>query len=262
MKIILLLIFTISNQLVIAQYNTTIRSARPGQSFGPFTTGQNIFQVQTGATFDNFNHKISDFSGNGFGYLMSLRYGLEEAFEIRAAFATRSDNSISNGNETKIGGLSAVVTGVRYNIKNGKGQKASYAVQTDVRLNIVDEDYNPNDIAPRIILLHGQKLSDKLGLTTNWGLSWNGNNSAPRGFYVVNLSFPISDKFGSFIETYGGVVRDDFTIFFDTGLSYLVNNDFQLDISAGYGSNNNITNSFIDAGISWRTGKWKQMAEN
>ena len=255
--IILLFVATSIFSGSYGQYNESIRSARPGQAFGPFTTGKNIFQVQTGITLDSFNQSTSDLSGNGFGYLMSLRYGLEEAFEIRAAIAARSDKSTFNNTESTIGGISALVTGVRFNIRNGRGEKASYAIQTDVRLNVVDEDYSPNDLAPRIILLHGQKISDKLGLTTNWGVSWNGVNSTPLGFYVVNLSFPVSEKIGAFIETYGNITSDDFAILFDTGLSYLVNNDLQLDISAGYGSNNDITNTFIDAGISWRTGKWR-----
>jgi hypothetical protein len=45
------------NECVYGQYNTTIRWARPGQSFGPFTTGKNILQIQTGITYDSFENK-------------------------------------------------------------------------------------------------------------------------------------------------------------------------------------------------------------
>jgi len=257
LRFIILCLCLLVSSLSFSQYNPTIRTARPGQAVGPFTTGKNIFQIQTGITSDWFDNTTSDVSGNGLGYFLSLRYGLEESFEIRSAFGVRRDITSTNTTESTIGGINVWNVGIRYNIVNGKGKQASYGIQTDVRFNFVDEDYNIDDLAPRIMLIHGQKLGANLGLTTNWGISWNGFNSTPRGFYVINMSFPISDKLGGFVETYGGVIRDDFTIFFDTGLAYLVNNDFQLDISMGYGSNDNVRVTFIDAGISWRTGKWK-----
>jgi len=257
MRVNLIFILLLTSSFSMAQYNTTIRTARPGQAVGPFTTGKNIFQIQTGVSTDWFDNAASDFAGNGLAYFASLRYGLEENFEIRTAFGARRDITSTNTTETTIGGINVWNAGVRFNIIDGKGQRASFGIQTDVRLNFVDEDYNIDDLAPRIMLIHGQKLGPNLGLATNWGISWNGFNSTPRGFYVVNVSFPITDKLGGFVETYGGVVKDDFSIFFDTGLAYLVNNDFQLDISAGYGSNDNVISTFVDAGISWRTGKWK-----
>jgi hypothetical protein len=70
---------------------------------------------------------------------------------------------------------------------------------------------------------------------------------------VVNVGFSLGDKWSSFIETYGGVINGDFTIFFDTGLAYLVNNDLQLDLSGGYGKNDGFAATFVDFGVSWRT---------
>jgi len=257
MRFKLLLLFVISSNLAWGQYNTTIRSARPGHAVGPFTTGKNIFQIQTGVSTDWFDDTFASLTGNGMAYFASLRYGLEESFEIRSAFGARRDVTSMNGSETTIGGINVWNAGVRFNIINGKGERASFGIQTDVRFNFVDKDYNIDDLAPRIILIHGQKFGAKLGLTTNWGISWNGNNSTPRGFYVAKLTFPVSNKLSAFVETYGGLVKEDFSIWFGTGLAYLLNNDFQLDISTGYGSNDNINSALIDVGISWRTGKWK-----
>lgn len=254
--------FVLIGSTAYGQYGTTIRSARPGQAFGPFTTGHNIFQVQTGFTFDSFNNDAAANSGNGFGHFLSLRYGLTETFEIRSAIGLRRDNSTQLGIDSQIGGINVFSTGVRYNIKDGMGKKASYAIQTGVRFNFVDEDYNIKNIAPTIILLHGQNITDNLGLTTNWGLSWNGFDSAPSGFYVINLSTSITESLGVFLEAYGGIMKDDLTIRYDTGLAYLINNNLQIDISAGIGSNNGITDNFVDAGISWRTGKWKGQISN
>ncbi len=235
------------------QYNETIRSARPGQAVGPFTTGQHVFQVQTGLSYGDFENNDIDLSGDNLEYTASLRYGLLEDFEIRSAFKIRSDEiRQSESTSTKFGGFNFWNVGIRYNVVDGKGVKPSFGIQTDVKLTWVDEDYDAQEIAPRIMLIHGQKLTDKLGLTTNWAVSWNGNNNTPKGNYVINFSFPIAGKLGGFVENYGEVVSDDFDTRWDTGLAYRVTNDLQLDLSGGAGKNDGLTDWFIDGGISWR----------
>ena len=97
-RLIILWFYLFTMNVSYGQYNTTIRSARPGQAFGPFTTGKNIFQIQTGISYDSFKNKDMNLSGNGLGYLLSLRYGLEEKFEIRTAIGVRKDVSSSNNN--------------------------------------------------------------------------------------------------------------------------------------------------------------------
>jgi hypothetical protein len=116
----------------------------------------------------------------------------------------------------------------------------------------VDEDYKAANLAPRIMLIHAQKLTDKLGLTTNWVVAWTGNNTDPAFNYTLNLSFPLGEKLGSFIENYGTVFYGDFDNKWDTGLSYLINDNFLLDMSVGYGKNDGVSSWFADAGVSWR----------
>lgn len=233
-----------------AQYNATIRSARPGQSVGPFTTGQHVFQIQTGGTYNGFSVGEANLSGTNYTYLASLRYGLLERFEIRSAFALSHDKTSLS--DAGYGGLSMWNAGVRYNVLDGKGTKPSIGVQADTRFTFIDEDYRADNLAPRLMLIHSQGLTDKLGLTTNWAVAWTGNNTDPAFNYTVNLSFPLAEKVGGFIENYGTVFGGDFDTRWDTGLSYLVNNDFLLDMSVGYGKNDGISDWFVDAGVSWR----------
>ena len=240
-----------------AQYNETIRTARPGQAFGPFTTGKKVFQIQTGVTYSGYGFDRSDDGGNATDWLMALRYGLWERFEIRSAFNYNRFTSTIGENEFSDNGLSAWIVGVRYNLRDGHGKGMNLGVQLDTRLNAVSEAYRPGTTEPRIMLLHSQKLSNTFALTTNWAVRWEGEDHNAAGFYVVNVSFPLSQKFGSFIENYGSISDGDWDNRWDTGLSYLVNNDFQLDMSFGYGKNDGVSDYFIDAGISWRTDLYK-----
>jgi len=42
----------------MAQYSENIRSARPGQAVGPFTTGKDLFQIQTGLNYTNYTNSV------------------------------------------------------------------------------------------------------------------------------------------------------------------------------------------------------------
>lgn len=234
-----------------AQYNESIRSARPGQAFGPFTTGKNIFQVQTGTEFAWASSDLSEL--NNFAYNLSLRYGISEHIELRTASSFQRLESRQGGlDEEVFSGLGSWVIGARFNIKDG--ERSAFSIQPEVIFNVGIGDFSVEDPIPQVRLLYAQKLNDLFGLTTNLGVAYANSNAILN--YVVNLSFPIAGKFSSFIEVYG-LYDDDFFVFFDTGLAYLVTNDLQLDLTVGLGKNMGIRTSLLDLGVSWRTKSWK-----
>jgi hypothetical protein len=237
------------------QYSETIRTARPGQAFGPYTTGKKIFQLQTGLNFNQSTNGESNLDISGFNYLLSLRYGITEIFEVRSTFRINSDKIVTNNLDSVASGLSALFIGIRFNIlNNADTKKPSLGFQANVNLNTLSSDFNPNHPEPVMLLLHSQNLTDWLSLTTNWGILWSGDDADPTGLYTINLSFPVSKKVGGFVENYGFLSDRHIDIYFDTGIGYLVNNDLLLDISAGYGKNKGLSGYFIDFGVSWRTG--------
>lgn len=234
-----------------AQFNETIRTGRPGQSIGAFTVGKGVFQVQSG--FDYFGSKISS-SNRSEGVLNNtvMRFGLTEPFEISALVEYKTESITENDVKRTVNGLSALDVGMRYHIYSGKGLIPNVGFQIRGRLPVLAEEYKIKDVAPRFIIVTSQQLSNTFTLITNLGAAWNGNNSSPRGTYIVNLSFPFNDKVGSFVETFGGIERGTATINFDTGLAWLVTNDLQLDLYGGYGKNQGIETYFTSIGVSWR----------
>ena len=236
-----------------AQYGETIRSGRPGQSIGPFTVGKNILQIQSGMDVFGFKNDNIGFSGNGYLNNTVVRYGILERLEISALIDYRVDNIKAGGLETETSGLSAFDIGGRYQVFAGKGAIPNIGFQMRVRLPVLSEDYKIDHVAPRFILVTGQKLSETFTLTTNWGGSWNGNNSMGTAFYIVNLSFPIVGKLGGFVENYGDITDGDFDSRFDAGLAYLSNKDLQWDILGGLGKNDGVSDYFVSVGVSWRT---------
>ena len=220
------------------------------------TVGKGFLQVQTGFTYSNTSLESTffDFESSSFAYTLNPRIGVTERLEFNALFALQSDNVESgfNGEEMTFSGLSAFVIGGRYNISQGDGNSPTIAVQADVSLTAVGEDFQAENASPRVLLTYSQGLNDWLTLTTNFGGFIDGNTDDLVGIYIANFSFPLSDRVGAFVEAFANSANGDFDISFDTGVGYLINNDLQLDASFGYGNNDDIKSWFIDAGLSWR----------
>lgn len=251
-KVHLVLLFTCVSSIAFAQFNETIRTRRPGQSIGPYTVGLRVFQVQSevGYFASKNNGQVTD---TGALTNTTLRYGLTEFFEMSALAEYKSEQLKNNGIRIRQSGWSALDIGMRYHIYSGKGLTPSIGFQIRWRLPKVGGDYEINQLAPRFILATMQDLTNKLFLTTNWGASWNGTDGTPKGNYTAHVSYAATPKLNLFLENYGSLEKKNFDTQFDSGLAYLVNPDFRIDLYGGFGKNNNVNNFFISSGISWRT---------
>lgn len=117
-------------------------------------------------------------------------------------------------------------------------------------LKLQDEIYQRESVGYRFIITTGNKINESFSFTTNWIITHSGNNDQVNYGYVLNLSYVITDKIGAFMELYGNL--NNFNADIDMGISYLLNDDLQLDTSFGLQGEKNVSNWFVDAGISWR----------
>ena len=257
-KILFIATLFISTQ-IFAQYGETIRTGRPGQAIGCFTTGAKVFQFQSGITLDKTNF---DNIGNQNVFQSSsvFRYGITETFEISGVLGYKSqkekfdDPSLET---VKFTGIDNTQLGFRANVFAGN---IPLCVQYRVKLNALSDDYKSESLGGRLLIAGATKLVDPLKLTVNLGMDWSGDAVEPRGLYIFNFSFDVAPKIGGFVEYYGIVpfIKDGLKSWgnnIDAGIGYLVNKDLQLDISAGTNLDSfDIGNNFfIDFGLSWRT---------
>jgi len=235
--------------VLFGQFNETIRTDRPGQSIGAYSAGKGFFQIQSGFDFFDYNNSVS--RGNGLLSNTVIRYGLTEPFEVSAMIEYKGENSdIDSQNEN---GFSAIDIGMRYHIYTGNGLVPSVGFQIRWRIPGIGGDYEIDQWAPNFLFATSQQLSDRLSFTTNWGASWNGANATPQGNYTANIAYAITPNLGVFFENYGNLQQSDFDTFLDGGIAYLINNNLQLDLSSGFGKNEEVKDFFVSSGISWRT---------
>ena len=235
----------------MAQTSETIVSSRPGQAVVPNTTGKNFLQWQTGFNFGGISSdNFADLKRRSFDYSGVIRYGFIEKMEFRTSYAYSSRARILDGDKTSAGDISLLSFGTRYNLVNN--DFGALGVQVDVALPNIGTEFASDKLSPNVMLIYSNPLGDLFTLTTNWGISWPGfDDTEPYGIYVINLAFPLSRKVGSFIENYGTIFNGVYN-YWDTGLSFLVNNDLQLDAGIGFAKNEGVESWFVDAGLSWR----------
>lgn len=230
---------------VNAQYNKTIRSGRPGQAIGPFTVGKGVFQTQTGIDFYNEQFDSKKSRQNSYVPNTVLRYAISDRFEINSGL---SYSFLEGGPE----GLSSTTLGTRINLNKGENGWPAMGLQLSFKLPILDDAFNFNGVAPKLLFVISKSITDKLGATVNIGSNYAVETLNAKTDYVFNLSYSLNDKMGVFLEPYGSFTKESFEVKFDTGVSYLLNKDFQLDALIGYGKNNGVEELMAGAGFSWR----------
>lgn len=251
--ILFCLVFLISGTSILAQTNESIRSDRPGQANSPFTVGKQVFQFQMGNNFNqlidnNYKNQTNDFNS-------VFRYGVFEKFEVGIGLDYLSEKSSLGPLSSNSNGLSSFSAQFRGNVIENEGFKPSVGIQYNVNLPVVSEIYKTPKTAQQLSIATNQSFSENIGFSTYSGLSWNGVSSTPYFFYVLNLGFSLTEKWGMFVENYGNLQNKKWDIKFDTGVSFLVNNNLQLDAFGGYDKNQNLNDWFINVGVSWRLPK-------
>jgi hypothetical protein len=240
------------SHISIAQFNETIRTGRPGQAIGPYGVGKYVFQSQTGVDFggsDNTFDKSSSIVPNTL-----LRFGISKHIDLNTGVAYRKDvyefKSISKSSH----GLSLLSLGTRINILDGIGYHPSIGMQVSLKLPNLSSSYKQPFLAPNIIAIASQKISDKFSLLLNVGIDYDGNTPKPNGLYVANLGYSISPKVNVFVENYGTFTNYAGSLQnrWDTGIAYCLNNNLQLDLYGGYGMNDLREDYFVSFGVSWR----------
>ena len=106
-------------------------------------------------------------------------------------------------------------------------------------------------------MIFSHTLSDKTGLGYNLGYDYFGSGKGNLT-YTLAIGTSLTEKLGFFMEPFGEIVDiKSFILNFDSGFTYLVKDNLQLDCSYGIGINNKM--NFFSFGISWLIKKRKKV---
>jgi hypothetical protein len=234
----------------------TINTDRPGEGTdSPFLVPLGTIQVENGFFFQ-FDQTGSDFERQNFSIPTGLvRYGILPNIELRLGYGYVYQNVASDGEQAQeISGFDAISLGAKIFISEQKNLLPQMSLITSFTLPSTGHtNFQSNYLAPTIRLLAGHSVTEWLGITTNFDVNWDDDLTQAIIGYAISFDYSFSNQWGGFTEFYGYLPeKSESEHLFNAGLVYLLNQDFQLDASAGFAFTENAPDFFISAGFAFR----------
>ncbi|AWH86059.1 hypothetical protein HYN59_13470 [Flavobacterium album] len=180
------------------------------------------------------------------------KFGLNDRVELRL-ITELTYNKYKDSIDT---GLSPVTVGFKVNLFKEKGLLPETSFIAHLVLpKVASKDLKANLLAPELLFLFDNELSDKASLGYNIGVKWDGESPDPIYAYTFAPDFKLNDKCKVFVESYGYLPEHQHPEHWvDGGFIWLVTSNLQLDIAGSYEltSNAHFHQYFETVGISFR----------
>lgn len=228
---------------------------RPDATESPSTVPLGFIQVETGAFFESYKATNKDLKSYTFNTTL-LRLGLLNNIELRLGWDF-TETHFTNNNDLS-SGLNPLLLGAKFAIIKDKMNWPEIGVLAHVYLPfIAGNDYKTDNTGKDILFAVAHTLNDKSSLSYNLGIGWDGDASEAKYLYSLSYGYAITTKLGMYAEIYGDLpVNDKANHYWDTGFTYLLSNNVQLDATVGSG----ITDGqklLFSGGISFRLPTWR-----
>ncbi|NNK40118.1 MAG: transporter [Winogradskyella sp.] len=209
---------------------------RPDATEASSTVGQGILQFETGGQYESFdknNIKSEDYTFN----TMLIRYGILDNLELRLGWDFVEGVTKVNGNtlDNVTSGFSPLLLGMKLDITEENGAMPEIALIGHVfPVFSASADYRPEYTGVDFRFSLSHTLSERSSLGYNIGAQWGNDSPEAAAIYTLAYGYSISEKLGLYAELYGDLPEDSSANhYWDAGITYLVNNDLQLDTYVG-----------------------------
>lgn len=267
--------------LAISQYTDVINSNRPGVSIGAYSVGTNVVQGEWGLFYERQKHELLKTNSSIIGTNFLIRYGLLfeplEIFIEGTFVQDRKTFNASTPNTTlRETDFTKSIVGLKYliydpyrdpekNKPNLYSWKANYKIQwknlipvvalyAGVNITLGNNPFLPNEkpFTPKAMLVTQSHLSPYWVFITNIAYNRIGTED-PEWSYILSLTHILRNpRWSFFIENQGIDSTRYVDVLLRSGLVYLFNSDFQVDISLGINFKETPSRFFGGLGISYR----------
>ena len=238
---------------IILQPPGPIVPDRPGQTNPPNVVPSGTVQLETG--FSRETKNAGGIQTIDYLYNTSLvRVGLMTNCEVQLVVEYAGTRTDSSAQSSALQGFNPVSVGTKIAICPEKGVIPQTAMNVAFTLPYVGrKEFRPSFLAPSFFLLMQNTLSEEFSLGYNLGLQWDGEQPNATAVYSISPSLTVVEGLSVFVEFYGFFTEESVSDYrADMGCAYLVNDNVQVDFSAGVGLNTVAPDSFVAFGLAWR----------
>ena len=220
--------------------NAQIITDRPDQTESSSTVGLGNLQIESGYLVSFEADTKSTLAPTSL-----FRYGITKGIELRflSQFETAKQNDIT------IKGISDLEIGTKIQLFQKEEVNTEIAFLSHVILPTGSKGFSSEKVGTINKLSISHNLTDNTSIGYNIGYDYFGEEKG-NATYSIALGIAINEKVGVYIEPFGSFENfENHIANFDTGFTYLQNNNLQFDFSFGTGINQ--TNNYISVGASW-----------
>ena len=223
-----------------------IETDRPDQTETPAIVPKGMFQVESGFTFEKIDSKNLVF------VLPSTlwKYGISQKIELRVI----TEFVIEKEENQKQNGFLPIAVGFKINLFEEKGWLPKTSLISHVSIkNWSTSKYKYDYFVPDFRFTMQHSLGDNFCLGYNLGAEWDGFTKQSKLLYTVTIGYSVTNKLGSYLELFGFAPQNEIAYHnFDGGFTYLINNNFMVDLSSGFGITQKAPKHYFAFGISFR----------
>ncbi len=230
---------------------------RPDQTESSIVVLPGIIQVETGILYTE-EDEASPHSRKLALPGTLFRIGLFDRVELRLGF----DGFIAEDGTDEEDGIGDSEVGVKVFFTEEKGLRPEMAFLASLSLPTGENAFSSERKDPSFRFLFSHSLTEHLALGTNLGMAWGtkanesgvGLNTLSTFQYTISLGMGLTDKVGSYLEFFGDMPMSDKgnpAHSFNGGVTYLLKDQLQFDVSSGFGLSQSAEDWFVGTGVSF-----------
>ncbi len=223
-------------------------------------------QLEAGYTF-TFDREGTDRTRDHTAPELLLRIGLVENMELRigwdgyswteSRFEAETRSGLRATREVWTQGANDLSLGFKLKLAEQDGLIPHFGVLGAITVPSGGAGFSSGDVDPELVLLWAYDVTDSLAIAGNVGLAVL-TESGTR-FLQTSASFSVAvavtERLGAYAEYYGlypNAEGSDSAHTINGGLTYLISNDFQIDVRVGAGLNEEADDFLAGVGFAWR----------
>jgi hypothetical protein len=233
---------------------------RPDATESPYTVDAGHFQVEADVVAylrDVATDDATDVRGWAFA-VTNMKIGLTNAIDVQLVVETfRSEEIESAGTESTVDGFGDLVLRGKFNLWGNDLGPTAFALLPFVKFPTAEEGLGNDHVEYGIALPLAADLPKGFGFGAQVVVEAL-RNDADTGYDLglgvsATVNHAIVGNLSGFVElTAAGPVDEPWEVTFDTGLTYGIGENGQLDVGAFIGLNRAAPDLVLFAGISWR----------
>ncbi len=224
------------------------------------------FQLESGYTF-TYDRESKERLREHAAPELLLRVGMADNLELRFGWdgyawsdtqfegETRGGRAVTR--EASFQGAQDLSLGFKYKMAEQDGWVPHFGVIGAITVPSGSDGVSSGDVDPELVWLWAYDLSDNLSVAGNFGVGLPSNDGGRffQGSASLSAVLALSEKVGAYIEYFGfypNAEQSDAAHSVNGGITFLVNNNFQLDWRIGAGLNEEADDFFTGFGFAWR----------